>query len=210
MTLHTIYDLGAFGTNCYIIETEQKNAMIIDAPYSADIISREIDHLGLTLKKILLTHGHCDHIEAIGGLVEKYGCEVYISEHDACMLTSGRLCLAEYFGTEFTPFHGARTLADGEIVTLDEIELKVMMTPGHSNGSVCYIADDGIFTGDTLFKLSIGRTDFPDGSFEEEIMSIARLYQAVDKNYVIYPGHGEPSDLMSELRFNPYLDALRV
>ena len=209
MMIHTIYGLGDFGSNCYIIETEQKNAMMIDAPYSADIISREIDRLGLTLKKILLTHGHCDHIEALGGLVEKYGCEVYISEQDAEMLTSRRLCLAEYFNSEFAPFYGAKTLNDGDIVSLDEETLTVMSTPGHSKGSVCYIHKDSIFTGDTLFQDSIGRTDFPDGDFEELLNSIARLYRESDKNYVIYPGHGEPSDLLRELRFNPYLDVLR-
>ena len=82
MTFQPIRNLGNFGTNCYIIETPLKTAMLIDAPYSSDIISRELEKRGLWLKKILLTHGHCDHIEALGGLVEKYGCEVYISEED--------------------------------------------------------------------------------------------------------------------------------
>lgn len=209
MKLHTIFGLGDFGTNCYIIETDQKNAMIIDAPYSADMISREIDRLGLSLKKILLTHGHCDHIEALAGLVEKYGCEVYISEHDAEMLTNSRLSLADYFGWMFTPFYGAKTLKDGDTVTLDGETLTVFSTPGHSNGSVCYIHKDAVFTGDTLFQDSIGRTDFPGGSFETEIASIGKLYRTAGRNYVIYPGHGEASDLESELKYNPYLDMLR-
>ena len=209
MRLHRILGLGDFGTNCYIIETEHKDAVIIDAPYSADIISREIDRLGLSLKMILLTHGHCDHIEAIGGLVEKYGCEVYIAEQDAAMLQSRRLCLAEYFNSDFAPFNGAKTLTDGDTVSLDGETLTVISTPGHSNGSVCYIHKDAIFTGDTLFQDSVGRTDFPDGDFAMEISSIAKLYSAVDKNYVIYPGHGEASDLESELKYNPYLEMLR-
>lgn len=209
MTLHAIYGLGDFGTNCYIIETAQKNAVIIDAPYSADIISREIERLGLDLKMILLTHGHCDHIDALGGLVKKYGCEVYISEQDADMLTNRRLCLAEYFDSEFTPFYGAKTLRDGDTVSLDGETFTVLSTLGHSNGSVCYIHKDAVFTGDTLFKDSIGRTDFPNGDFGTEIASIGRLYRAVDGNYVIYPGHGEPSDLDSEMRYNPYLETLR-
>lgn len=209
MKLHTIYGLGAFGTNCYIIETDRKNAMIIDAPYSADIIAREIDSLGLSLKKILLTHGHCDHIEALLGLVEKYGCEVYISEQDAEMLTSRRLCLAEYFGSEFMPFRGAKMLKDGDTISLDGEELTVLSTPGHSNGSVCYIHKDAVFTGDTLFQGSIGRYDFPNGDFETEIASIAKLYNAVGRDCAIYPGHGDASSLSEELEFNPYLEMLR-
>ena len=209
MKLHTICGLGAFGTNCYIIETDRKNAVIIDAPYSADIISREIDRLGLSLKKILLTHGHCDHIEALGGLVEKYGCEVYISEQDAEMLTSRRLCLAEYFGSEFAPFYGAKTLKDGDTVSLDGEELTVLSTPGHSDGSVCYIHKDAVFTGDTLFQGSIGRTDFPNGDFAAEIASIAKLYNAVGRDCAIYAGHGDASSLSEELEFNPYLEMLR-
>lgn len=205
MTVYPITDLGDFGADCYIIPTPENNAVLIDAPYSAEVISKKLGSLGLNLKKILLTHGHCDHIEALGGLREKYGCEVYISAEDSAMLTDPRLCLASYFGTDFTPFYGAKPL--GSEVVLDGVTLKVIPTPGHSAGSVCYLADDCIFTGDTLFAGSVGRTDL-GGSFSELMNSVAKLIR-LGKNYVIYPGHGGASDLDAELMYNPYLEELR-
>lgn len=208
MKLHTLFGLGDFGTNCYIIETIHKNAVIIDAPYSAEMISRGIERHGLSLKKILLTHGHCDHIEAINGLVKKYCCEVYISEQDEKMLRSPTYCLADYFGTPFEAFGGAKTLLDGDIITLDDLSLRVMHVPGHSPGSVCYIAEDCMFTGDTLFEGTVGRTDTLGGDWDVLMSSLEKIYR-LGKNYVIYPGHGLASDLDAELRYNPYLDHIR-
>ena len=207
MTVTPLLGLGDFGTNCYILGTDSKNAILIDAPYSADIISARLDSLGLSLKKILLTHGHCDHIEALSGLCKRYSCEVYISADDAAMLADPALCLAKYFGTPFEPFYGAKAISDGDEVTLDEARLKTLLTPGHSAGSVCYISDDCIFTGDTLFEGSVGRTDL-GGDFAELLGSIKKLFE-LGRNYTIRPGHGSPSDLYTERRFNPYLAALR-
>lgn len=205
MTVYPITGLGDFGANCYIVPTSEKNALLIDAPYSAELISEKLDALGLKLKMILLTHGHCDHIEALGGLVKRYGCEVYVSAEDAKMLTDPGLCLAEYFGSDFTPFYGAKPL--GEEVQLDDVVLKVIRTPGHSAGSVCYLAEDCIFTGDTLFEGSVGRTDL-GGDFLQLIDSISVLCR-LGKNRVIYPGHGGASDIDTEIMYNPYLEELR-
>ena len=207
MIFHPIIGLGDFGTNCYIVEGEDKNAVLIDAPYSAGIISKQLDSLGLSLKKILLTHGHCDHIEALNGLCERCGCEVYISSEDAKMLTDSRLCLADYFSSEFTPFGGAKTFSDGDEVGIEGAPLSVIATPGHSAGSVCFRAESCIFTGDTLFEGSVGRTDL-GGDFPEMMNSIAKL-DRLGENYAIYPGHGGASDLDTELRYNPYLKILR-
>lgn len=207
MTFFSIRDMGIFGTNCYIIETSGKKAILIDAPFSAAIISEELEKRGLSLEIILLTHGHCDHIEALNGLKEKYGCEVYIAEGDKPMLSDRRRCLAQYFGTPFEPFEGAKTIADGQIITLDDVSVKAIETPGHSKGSVCYFAENVIFTGDTLFDGSVGRTDL-GGSHSTLLRSIARLYED-GENHEIYPGHGGPSDLYTELINNPYLEELR-
>ena len=207
MTLHPLYGLGDFGTNCYILASSDGLAALIDAPYSAAAISKKLDSEGLRLKKIFLTHGHCDHIEALGGLCEKYGCEVFISPGDAKMLADGRLCLSEYFGTPFKPFYGAKELSDGETLSLGDISLKVMFTPGHSAGSVCYIARDFIFTGDTLFEGSVGRTDL--GGDMNVLLSSVKKLMDLGRNYTVYPGHGAPSDLETEFKFNPWLGPLR-
>ncbi len=200
--------LGAFGTNCYIVETENKGAILIDAPCYPDRILAKIESLGLTLKAILLTHGHCDHIEAVSELARLTDCEVYIHEADEKMLHNSLLSLAGYFGTPFSPFSGAKTLVDGDTVSIDNASFKVISTPGHTAGSVCYVYDDVIFSGDTLFFESIGRTDFPGGSYKTLVNSIKKL-KALGKDYTVLPGHNESTSLYYELEYNPFLGDLR-
>ncbi|MBQ8623166.1 MAG: MBL fold metallo-hydrolase [Oscillospiraceae bacterium] len=208
MTIHKLSSLGAFGTNCYIVETDNKSAILIDAPCQPKHILSAVNNLGLTLKVILLTHGHCDHIEALNDLVNATGCKVYIHKADIGMLNDKMLSLAGYFGTPFTKFEGALTLTNGDTVTVDEAEFKVISTPGHTAGSVCYVIDDVIFSGDTLFYNSIGRTDFPGGDYKTIISSIA-LLKNLGRNYIVHPGHERSTDLYFELETNPFLDALR-
>ena len=200
--------LGAFCTNCYIVETADKGAVLIDAPCYPDKILSYVASLGLTLKAVLLTHGHCDHIEAVGELVDKTGCDVYIHKDDEIMLRDSHLCLAGYFATPFIPFDKAITFDDGEVITVGGVSFKVISTPGHTKGSVCYLMDDVIFSGDTLFFESIGRTDFPGGSYKTIINSIGKL-KALGKDYTVLPGHSESTSLYYELEYNPFLGDLR-
>ncbi len=200
--------LGAFGTNCYIVQTENCGAVLIDAPCYPDKILSKIESLGLSLKAILLTHGHCDHIEAVKALSDKTGCEVYIHEADEKMLHDHRLSLAGYFGTPFIPFDGAKTVADGDIVTVDGVSFRTISTPGHTAGSVCYVMNDVIFSGDTLFFESIGRTDFPGGSYKTLMNSVKKL-KALGRDYTVLPGHNESTSLYYELEYNPFLGDLR-
>ncbi len=208
MTVHKLSSLGAFGTNCYIVETNSKSAVLIDAPCQPKRILSAVNDLCLTLKAILLTHGHCDHIEAVNSIVSKTGCKVYIHEGDASMLTDKMLSLAGYFGTPFIGFEGANTLTDGDTVTVDDVTFKVISTPGHTKGSVCYVLDDIIFSGDTLFYNSIGRTDFPGGDYKTILSSIAKL-KTLGKNFVVHPGHERSTDLYFEFETNPFLNDLR-
>lgn len=208
MTVHKLSSLGAFGTNCYIVETENKNAILIDAPCQPKRILSAVEGLGLTVKAILLTHGHCDHIEAVNNIVLQTSCKVYIHEADAKMLTDRMLSLAGYFGTPFSSFEGADTLTDGDTIRFDDVTFKVISTPGHTAGSVCYVSDDIIFSGDTLFYNSIGRTDFPGGDYKTILSSIAKL-KTLGKNYIVHPGHDRSTDLYSEFETNPFLNDLR-
>ena len=206
MRIFKLKPLSVCDTNCYIVASQQNNAVLIDAPADADYIIEQLEFYGVTLKKIFITHGHFDHIGAVADLVEKTGCEVYIDIFDKNKLSDNSGALANLFRIAgYRSYTGeVNTFNDGDILTLDELEFKVMETPGHSSGSVCFICQDNIFTGDTLFAKSQGRTDFPDG--DEELMkkSLAKI-ASIEEDLHVYPGHMSTSTLKEEKRFNPYL-----
>ena len=167
MEMFTFDNMGAFGVNCYAVVSEKKNAVLIDAPCNADGIIGMMKENGFTLKKILLTHGHFDHIGAAEELREKTGCEVYIHSNDASKLSNQTMNLSAFFRMPpVDPVEEYKTLSHNDIIEQDELKFRVMLTAGHSSGSVCYIIDDIIFSGDTLFRLSAGRTDMRDGNFQ--------------------------------------------
>ncbi|MCD7823686.1 MAG: MBL fold metallo-hydrolase [Oscillospiraceae bacterium] len=207
MDIITIPDMGDFATNAYIVSSGNI-AVLIDAPCYPDII---MDRLGeLKLEAILLTHGHVDHISAAGELKEKTGCKVYISHEDEPMLRSSKLCRADYFSVPFYPCKGAECFSDGDELIFGDMTFKVVSTKGHTYGSVSFIIDDVIFSGDTLFAGSIGRVDIGGSTFGDIISSIDKLYKLADgKNMRVFSGHGPVTDLYSELIENPYLGALR-
>ncbi len=205
MRVYKMPELSAYAANCYAVVSERKNAAVIDAPCRADIILSTLLKNGESLKKVLLTHGHFDHIMAAAKLYEKTGAEVFIHKLDAPKLKSSYLSAADFFGiTDFTPFYNEKTVSDGDVITLDEVSFKVLHTPGHTSGGVCYITKNIIFSGDTLFELSVGRCDMPDGNASALSDSLRRLSQ-LDGDYKIYTGHGAPTELSFEKKYNPYL-----
>ena len=207
MKIIKLKPLSEIGTNSYIVETDSKNAVLIDAPADAGFIISQLRESGLTLKKILLTHGHIDHTGAVYDLAEKTGCEVYIHYADIAKLYDADLSLSNYLGIPLKPYKDAKALSDGDIITQDEIKFEVISTPGHTSGSVCYISGDVMFSGDTLFYRSVGRTDMVDGDSETLIKSLKRLKE-IDYDYTVYSGHGAPTSLADEKAFNPYMRAV--
>ena len=204
MKIIKLKPLSEIGTNSYIVETDSKNAVLIDAPDDADFIISQLRQSNLILKKILLTHGHIDHTGAVCDLAEKTGCEVYIHSADITKLYDADLSLSNYLGIPLKPYKDAKALSDGDIITQDEIKFEVISTPGHTSGSVCYISGDVMFSGDTLFYRSVGRTDMVDGDSETLIKSLKRLKE-IDYDYTVYSGHGAPTSLADEKAFNPYM-----
>ena len=184
--------LGMYQTNTYLLANDTE-AVVIDPGYEADTI---LDALaGKTLKAILLTHGHFDHVGAVKELVAETGCEVWIHAAEATMppmVTAG-------------PLYFTHTYDEGDTVSpIAGLELTVLHTPGHTPGSVCLLMGREMFSGDTLFACSFGRTDLPGGDPRKMMESLRRL-ASLQGNFFIHPGHGGSTTLDAEKRFNPYM-----
>ena len=195
--------LGSYQTNCYIVCAEDsKTCAVIDPGYSPDVILNTAAKLGLTIDAILLTHGHFDHVGAVEQLVSATGCALWMHERDWSQfpnpVTSFYYPLAN---CDFTEVHFCE---DGEHIHAGGLCFVAWETPGHTWGSVCYCCEDSLFTGDTLFAGSCGRIDLPGGDRSTMLSSLERLAE-VEKDYRIYPGHGDSSTLKWEQKINPYL-----
>ena len=191
----TVLTLGNYMTNCYILRQEASSkCLIIDPGYEAGRILSALRQKQLEPEAILLTHGHFDHVGAVKDLAAETDCDVYISEADLSlppMLTSGKL-----YYTHTYPASGTLNLAG--------LTIRVLPTPGHTPGSVCLLVGDTIFSGDTLFQGSCGRTDLPGGSWERIAASLKTL-AALPGDYRVLPGHGGETTLDRERQSNPYL-----
>lgn len=200
--------LGPLGTNCYILYGDDGRAAVIDPAFSADRINAVLEEKGLVLDKILLTHAHFDHIMAAEEL-RRDGAVLCIHEADEEMLYNSVLnCMQEFMGRSIKFEKAERLLTDGDIIEVGGEELSVLHTPGHTKGSVCYVSEEYIFSGDTLFRDGVGRCDLYGGSFQTLCRSLSRL-SALEKDRAVFPGHGEKTTLEYEKNNNLYMKTLR-
>lgn len=196
---------GGLQENSYIVYDEAtNNAVIVDPGDDSAVILEKVHELELQVKYLLLTHGHADHIGAVDELKEALGSKVAIHEDDAEMLSVPMKNLSYFMGSPISLSAADVILRDGDTIDVDSMHFMVLHTPGHSQGSVCYIAGDVIFSGDTLFAQSIGRTDFPDSSPEAMHKSLATL-AGLEGDYTVYPGHGSATTLQREKAYNPFM-----
>jgi len=196
------------GTNCYLLRSESGNAALIDPGGQPEKIADILERAGGKLKYILLTHGHYDHTGGVKYLIEKYPeAECFIGKGDKELLVDREKAAFMLRGLDWDTYHLPQTkeLSEGDEITLDEITIKVIETPGHSVGGVCYITGDLIFSGDTLFLETVGRCDLYGGDFDVLRSSLARL-SALEGDFTVYPGHGEPTTLSHERQHNPYMN----
>jgi glyoxylase-like metal-dependent hydrolase (beta-lactamase superfamily II) len=204
MNIYTLH-LGPLGTNCYIAETAPGRCVAFDIGGNSQKFLSFINEKGLTLRKILLTHGHFDHIGGVEEVRAATGAEVYIHADDAKMLTSAEYSLHNTMcGSPFVPVTDYTAVLGDSWLNDGDCEFRVLHTPGHTEGSVCYICGDVIFSGDTLFCESVGRTDFP-GSSTIDMKRSLRLLKNLDGNYKVLPGHNESTELDWERQYNPFM-----
>lgn len=194
---------GPLDINTYVLISKNK-ALVIDPGGDEKEICNIIKSKNATLEKVLLTHGHFDHVGAVSAL-KKMGAQVFIGAGDAEMLESNTKNLGKYFGMCVETCSADVLLYGGEEILLGDKKIKAIATPGHSLGGMCYLTDLGVFTGDTLFCSSIGRTDFPNGDFDTLITSIKQKLFVLDKNTRVYPGHEGETTIENEIKFNPFI-----
>jgi len=203
--------VGDFMANAYIVAPDDcDEAMIIDPGARADTI---ISNLGkLKARYIILTHGHYDHIQAVEEVARLAGVtEIIAGADELKMLADPNTNLSAMLGDPVSITNNVRAVADGDEIALGPITFKVLETPGHTPGGIClYTDDDGsgkpvVFTGDTLFPGSVGRTDFPGGSMDAQMNSIRAKLLALPDETAVYSGHGDPTTIGHERKHNPFL-----
>ena len=189
------YPLGSYQTNCYIVyEDDSSDCIVIDPGYEPETVLLAVKRLKKNLAAILLTHGHFDHVGAVKDLVAETDCKVYIHEYDLALpatLTAGPLYYTDVYD-------------EGDVLRLAGLTIRVLHTPGHTPGSVCLMIEDNLFSGDTLFRDSCGRTDLPGGNGAEIFKSLRRL-AALERDYRVLPGHSMETTLEEERQYNPYM-----
>ena len=186
---------GSLYTNCYMAWGENSDTCIlVDPGFDAEQILDQVRSQGKQVEAVLLTHGHFDHVGGAKGIAQETGCKVYIHKADLELpnkLTLGTIPCTDHYD-------------EGDILNLAGLTLRVMHTPGHTPGGVCLVGEDVIFSGDTLFACTCGRTDLPGGSYAQISQSLTRLAD-LEGNYRVFPGHGEATNLDLERRCNPYM-----
>ena len=193
MLKFTCMALGDYQTNCYIIFNEDASTCaIIDPGYEPERVLAAVNALGKTVEAILLTHGHFDHVGGVKAIAQATHCRVYLCEED--------LNLPPHFTAG--PLYYTDGYEDGDVLQLAGLKIKVLHTPGHTPGSVCLMVEDVIFSGDTLFCRSCGRTDI-GGDWQTLMRSLNRFKEL--PNCAVYPGHGGSTTVYEELKYNPYL-----
>ncbi len=201
------YVVGSVQTNCYFaINENTSEVLIVDPGARAKRLAEIIDEKKLNPTAILLTHGHFDHAGGAAELAERYGIKVYAEEHERETLENPAINLSVWEGRQLS-YHVDVFLHDEQEIDLAGFHIRVLHTPGHTVGGCCYYFSyqNAVFSGDTLFAQSVGRTDFPKGSASALIRSIEEKLMPLPDETTVYTGHNEITTIGTERMYNPYL-----
>lgn len=203
-----VIPLGPVSANCFIVCSDDKIGAVIDPGDYNPLFEKAISESGMKeLKYIICTHSHFDHISGVGRLKEKYTkATVVVGAEDEASLSDPYLSACAVFGLDFYPCYADKTVKDGDILQLGDVSFSVIHTPGHTLGGIVLYCpqEKAAFTGDTLFKGSVGRTDLYGGNHTELMNSVKKL-KKLPCDTVFYCGHGESTTLEQELKYNFYL-----
>ncbi|MBQ2236772.1 MAG: MBL fold metallo-hydrolase [Clostridia bacterium] len=201
-----VLPLGLIAANCYMISSNEA-AIVIDPGKYSPLVAEFLIQNKPKERAILLTHSHFDHICGAKQLRDETASDIIVSKKDEEGLFNTYLSLSDQFHAKQTPFHADKTVIDGEFINIGDLKIKCIETPGHTPGSMCFLIGNELFSGDTLFSGSIGRTDFP-GSNHFEMLSSLKKLSAFSKTINVYPGHGESTTIGEELLSNPYFSEI--
>ena len=203
------FEIGPFGTNCYIVGSEGTGqGIIIDPAADSDFIMKQVKKLNLDIKIIVATHSHPDHLMALGDVKKATGASfaMHGDEPSGRRAAGASRMISIMVGSPVEPPPDPDiSLKDGDIIELGDLKFTVLHTPGHSPGGICLYGNGVVFVGDTLFNLSVGRSDFPGCSHEVLIDSIQRKLMVLPDDTTVYPGHGPKTTIGDERRHNPFL-----
>lgn len=193
------FTAGPIDANNYLL-IDGEEAVLIDCSEVKPEILKEIE--GKKLKYILLTHGHFDHVLGINGMREKTGAKVLVNKNDVVRIEESA-SIMRTFGVQGvqTP-HADGFINEGDIIEFGDTKIKAIATPGHTEGGICYLVDGKLFSGDTLFKNTVGRCDLAGGNFQKLSDSVKNKLFTLDENTVVYPGHGPETTINFEKQYN--------
>ena len=207
MTLRTLC-LGELDTNCYVLWDENRIGMIIDPADEADKILSLVENERLDIQAVVLTHAHFDHMLAAKTVCAALGAPLYVGKGDEEALADPVRNLSGVF--QMCPsihMTADKTLTEGDVLSIGELSFTVLETPGHTPGCICLMGDGVLFSGDTLFRDSIGRVDFPGGDVPAMVASLRRLAQ-LPEDTTMYSGHGAATTIGREVKYNPYMQRI--
>ena len=197
-----------FGENCFLIRRrDTAAALVVDPGLQLDRVVRQLREERLTLERILVTHGHIDHVGGVPALHQDTGAPIAMHPDDLAILDWDQLGRLPFIPRGFGPFSIDLGLTHGMTLSFADLSVRVLHTPGHTEGSVCFLFGLDCFAGDTLFQRGIGRTDLPGGDMRKIVFSIRDVLYALPPRTVVYPGHGPRTTIEEEMLLNPFVPA---